>query len=70
LPRLPVTRGPQPGHQGRLTALARRAEPVLMEAPTDWADLLTRELGAPTLVESRGPTWADKGRGILTPLVA
>jgi len=71
VPRLPVAPGPHSAHQdGQLTALARQARPVLVEQPTDWAGLLMHELAAPMLVESRGPTWADKSRATRAPLVA
>lgn len=55
--RLPIQ--PQPEREN-LTRLAFHAAPVLRDGPADWTTSISDELGAPTLVESWGPTWTDK----------
>lgn len=58
----PVVPGP-PGdldRQAALTARLLRAKPVYDERPSNWPAAVARELGAPVVLTSRGPTAEDK----------
>lgn len=46
--------------QAALTARLLGIRPVYDDAPADWADAVARELDAPVVLTSRGPTSADK----------
>ncbi|TDC30006.1 adenylosuccinate synthetase [Micromonospora sp. 15K316] len=57
-----LTPGP-PGdldRQAALTARLLRARPLYDDAPTDWAEAVGAELGAPVVLTSHGPTAGDK----------
>lgn len=63
----PITRlAPGPardlGYQQRLTEMLRTARPVYSQPGADWADLVEQEIGAPVVLQSHGPTAADKTR--------
>ncbi len=47
-------------HQADLTARLERARPGPLSRPDDWAGALGSLLGAPVLIESHGPSAADK----------
>jgi adenylosuccinate synthase len=47
-------------YQSRLTALLDRARPGLLHRPDDWSGAIGDLLAAPVLLESYGPTSADK----------
>jgi adenylosuccinate synthase len=48
------------GHQAGLTAMLNRARPHDLHRPEDWAAEIGSLLGAPVVLESYGPTAADK----------